>query len=271
MCHVVSTHRQARQMSDADVDAIQQYERDLLELSFEDVDCDSSSDEEDGQRSARSDTADFSIKLSMNASSAALLNRRLKSRSQSDTQLDLLTGESSGSSRAFNSMLLEVIAEHLLLGDVRRASEYVAQNPDTVMSGAEADHLLFRFLKTFYDVPNPLEVLVFMVDVLRADINARNKHGLCALHVLCDNSILGTFLLTRGADLLVRDTQGVTVLEYCLRASGGTGAWVLEALQQHCAKEGVTLQEYLGNDETRLQEFQAVVEKYNKGGQHSGW
>lgn len=72
------------------------------------------------------------------------------------------------------------------------------------------------------------------------DINARNKHGLTALHVAISrgNSELVDFLIKKGAQLDVRDEYGRTPLHYaCLHSRNR--ARILKAILNNCQKSEI--------------------------------
>ena len=208
-------------------------------MPLESVECDSDSG------------SDCEMKLNMNASSAQLLLRRRQ---------PVLSMPVEDSTSTFESMLFEVVCDHVLLGDIVKAREHLQLNPDAQMSIVEANQLLIRFLKTHFDVPNPLEVLSFIVDELHANVNTQNKRGFTALHTWFDNDVLGSFLISHGADVLIHNQDGETALEFCLRTK--PEVWVLDTIGVVRAQQQLTLEQYLGNDTARVSEYNDVLKRY---------
>jgi ankyrin repeat protein len=64
---------------------------------------------------------------------------------------------------------------------------------------------------------------------MKADVNIRDIDGRTALGILFNNSLLGRYLLSRGADVFIKDDKGQNALEICLEY-GET--WLLEEFQK---------------------------------------
>jgi hypothetical protein len=103
----------------------------------------------------------------------------------------------------------------LLSGDLRSVKKVIDEARVRV-SKAEATDMLLQCVENVDSISEPLELFMLLVDNLGADPNARDGLGNSPLHSLFSKPILGRFLITRGGDILAKDSAGDSVLQLCL-------------------------------------------------------
>ena len=128
--------------------------------------------------------------------------------------------ETSGA-EAYADLPLEEI---VLYGDARHvrsilfhtgATAALAERPR--LSADQATALLQRCSDQTDELLEPLETFMLLVDDLKADVNAVNAAtGNAPLHSIFNNPLLGRFLVSRGADVLLRDANGDSPLSLCI-------------------------------------------------------
>ena len=110
----------------------------------------------------------------------------------------------------------ESIEEFILLGDPRIAKELLVAG-EIVLSDEDATALLIHCSELNEVIVAPLETLMFLIDNCKASVNATDfETGNTSLHYVFTNAVLGKFLVSRGADITIKDNNGETPLSMCL-------------------------------------------------------
>ncbi len=110
----------------------------------------------------------------------------------------------------------ETIEEFILLGDPRIAKELLIAG-EIVLSDEDATALLIHCSELNEVIVAPLETLMFLIDNCKASVNATDfETGNTSLHYVFTNAVLGKFLVSRGADIMIKDNNGETPLSMCL-------------------------------------------------------
>jgi hypothetical protein len=110
----------------------------------------------------------------------------------------------------------ESIEEFILLGDPRIAKELLIEG-EIVLSDEDATALLIHCSELNEVIVAPLETLMFLIDNCKASVNATDfETGNTSLHYVFTNAVLGKFLVSRGADVLIKDNNGESPLSLCL-------------------------------------------------------
>jgi hypothetical protein len=108
-----------------------------------------------------------------------------------------------------------------------------------VVNTQEANDLLMQLVEQIDFIQQPLELLMLLIDRLGADVNIVDELGCTPLHRLFAKPLLGRYLVSRGADILRKDTTGESVLQLCIEY-GYAEDWLLAALQT-LGKESIIL------------------------------
>jgi hypothetical protein len=128
----------------------------------------------------------------------------------------------------------EDIERAIIYGEARQARELITSGA-MVITSEEATALLLKCCNTDpEEIKEPLETIVLLVDLLGADVNARDADGMTPLHSLFSQPLLGRFILSRGGDVLAKNADGDSVLDLC--AEYGYD-WILPAFEARGEEE----------------------------------
>jgi hypothetical protein len=99
---------------------------------------------------------------------------------------------------------------HLSCGEAWQAmtildEEAVTLDGILILSKTEATTLLLRCVDDPDALAEPLETIRLLIDRFHANINAVTVDGRNSIHAVFANSLLGKFLISRGADVLMSD------------------------------------------------------------------
>jgi hypothetical protein len=103
--------------------------------------------------------------------------------------------------------------------------------------------LLLKCVDNPDNLKDPLLTLKFLVEKMGADVNATDSDGRSALGAVFNMSILGTYLLSKGADMFAKDKDGFSALQLCVEygehwiidsfeSLGGESALITKAKEQ---------------------------------------
>ena len=81
---------------------------------------------------------------------------------------------------------------------------------DRLLGPQAASKMLLKFAHRPYSFSDPSRVLSLLIDTLHADVNSKDKDGKTALSLFFNNPELGIYLMERGADIFIEDSQGVS-------------------------------------------------------------
>jgi len=108
-------------------------------------------------------------------------------------------------------------AQDVVLNMESRVALVVIEKKKVDISPEEATKLLLECIDNIEQVNEPLEKMMMLVDKLGANVNACNEDTKSTpLHSLFNHPVLGRFILSRGADILAKDSNGDSPLSLCL-------------------------------------------------------
>lgn len=138
-------------------------------------------------------------------------------------------------------------AQDLVMNKESRVALAVIEKKKIDISPEEATKLLLECIDNIEQVNEPLEKMMMLVDKLGADVNACHEDTKSTpLHSLFNHPVLGRFILSRGADILAKDSNGDSPLSLCLEYGYD---WIVPAF---VANEG----------ESRLKDNQEKTKEY---------
>jgi hypothetical protein len=108
-------------------------------------------------------------------------------------------------------------ARDVVLNVEARVAIAIIERKKVEIDADEATKLLLECIDNIEQVNEPLEKMMMLVDKLGADVNACNDDTKSTpLHALFNHPVLGRFILSRGADILAKDSNGDSPLSLCL-------------------------------------------------------
>ena len=108
-------------------------------------------------------------------------------------------------------------ARDVVLNVEARVAIAIIERKKVEINAEEATKLLLECIDNIEQVNEPLEKMMMLVDTLGADVNACNDDTKSTpLHALFNHPVLGRFILSRGADILAKDSNGDSPLSLCL-------------------------------------------------------